>query len=98
MRDGKTPMPAGTPPVTEGESLALIEADSVPAGRKKNFSSVLPAGGAVCCDCRHPFCKTCEKGSAARQYSDFWICHRCGELNRRTALDAVDVPDAFGKD
>ena len=36
------------------------------------------------CDaCRHDYCQDCEECSASKQYSDFWICHRCGELNKR---------------
>jgi len=98
MRDGETPSLGDNPPVVGVEPLARIEIDSVPKERKTNLRSALPAGSAVCCDCHHHCCKTCEEGSAARQYSDFWICHRCGELNRRAALDAVGATGPLGKD
>jgi hypothetical protein len=27
----------------------------------------------------------CAECSVAKQYSDYWICHHCGELNRRAS-------------
>ncbi len=67
----------------EHKSFALIKANSAPSMRLKNE----PVGSVVCDDCRHlhcdVHCDVCEESSAARQFSDFWICHRCGELNRR---------------
>ena len=38
-----------------------------------------------CAHCRHRQCHVCEEYSAAKQHSDYWICHRCKELNRRVA-------------
>jgi hypothetical protein len=53
----------------------------------------------VCASCRHLYCQACQECSAAKQYSDFWICHRCGELNRRVQnLDLKGVPDELGED
>jgi len=77
MRDGKIQQLAVKDLPREQKSVALIEVNSAPAIRPALRGSV------VCDDCRHLHCETCEEGSAARQYSDFWICHRCGELNRR---------------
>jgi len=36
-----------------------------------------------CADCHHHHCRICDECSAPKQYSDYWICHQCGELNRR---------------
>jgi hypothetical protein len=67
----------------EHKSFALIEPNSVPSMRLKNEPAAAPVGSVVCGDCRPLHCEICEESSAARQFSDFWICHRCGELNRR---------------
>jgi hypothetical protein len=39
--------------------------------------------GAACESCRHRYCSDCEQCSVPKQSSDYWICHRCGELNLR---------------
>jgi hypothetical protein len=67
----------------EHKSFALIEPNSVPSMRLKNEPLIAPVASVVCDDCGHLHCDVCEESSAARQFSDFWICHRCGELNRR---------------
>jgi hypothetical protein len=52
-----------------------------------------------CACCRHRHCPVCEECSASKQYSDYWICHRCGELNLRVSkLDLREVPHGLGKD
>ena len=38
-----------------------------------------------CAHCHHRHCHVCQEYSAAKQSSDYWICHRCKELNRRVA-------------
>ena len=40
-------------------------------------------GTVVCSSCRHSQCPVCEDCSAAKEYSDYWICHCCGALNQR---------------
>jgi hypothetical protein len=40
-------------------------------------------GGPECVYCRHRHCSVCDECSAAKQFSDYWICHCCRELNRR---------------
>jgi hypothetical protein len=40
-------------------------------------------GRVVCSSCRHTQCPRCEDCSAAKEYSDYWICHCCGALNQR---------------
>ena len=83
----------------EHKSFALLEPRSTEAIRPKLELAPVPMGSVVCGDCRHLQCQVCEECSAAKQYSDFWICHRCGELNRRVCnLDLKGVPDEFGKD
>jgi len=37
-------------------------------------------GGGACAYCRHGHCSACEECSVTKRYSDYWICHRCGEL------------------
>jgi len=60
------------------KSLFALELDSAaPVGPGTS------AGCSLCGDCRHLHCGVCEEGSLGKQYSDFWICHRCGELNAR---------------
>jgi hypothetical protein len=68
----------------EGGDLTLIEPGSGQAIRSDNESPALPGARSACGDCRHLHCQICEENSAPKQYSDFWICHRCGELNRRS--------------
>jgi hypothetical protein len=36
-----------------------------------------------CAHCHHGHCPDCEECSATKQFSDYWICHCCGELNLR---------------
>ena len=51
-----------------------------------------------CGFCHHEKCTACEECSAAKQYSDFWICHRCGELNPRVpSLNFREVSYGLGK-
>jgi hypothetical protein len=83
VRDGKTQGLIVKYLPEEQKSFALIEAGSARAIRPKNEPAPAPIGSVVCSECRHLHCQACEENSAAKQYSDFWICHRCGELNRR---------------
>jgi hypothetical protein len=36
-----------------------------------------------CAHCHHRHCPNCEECSATKQFSDYWICHFCCELNLR---------------
>jgi hypothetical protein len=67
----------------DNERFFLIEAGSA----KQAWAKANPGGEAIgsvnCGNCRHRRCGVCEECSVARQYSDYWICHCCGELNRR---------------
>jgi hypothetical protein len=61
----------------------LIEASSAKKAWAKVSTATKPMSRASCSCCRHSHCIVCEECSAAKQYSDYWICHCCGELNRR---------------
>lgn len=67
----------------DNERFFLIEAGSA----KQAWAKANPVSGALgladCDGCRHRHCRVCEDYSVAKQYSDYWICHSCGELNRR---------------
>jgi len=83
MFDGKMQQLSVNDAPGEQKSLVLIEPNSAPSRRLKNEPVIAPVDSVVCDDCRHLHCEVCEESSAPRQFSDFWICHRCGELNRR---------------
>jgi hypothetical protein len=61
----------------------LVEAVFVKQALVKVSSSSIPIGSAACTSCRHAYCGDCEQCSAPKHFSDYWICHHCGELNRR---------------
>ncbi len=63
--------------------FALIEPSSAEAIRPKVKLAAVRLGSVACDDCRHRHCQVCEECSVTKRYSDFWICHCCGELNRR---------------
>ncbi len=67
----------------DNKRFFLIEAGSVKQAWVKAGRAVKAIGGADCSCCHHSHCCACEECSAAKQYSDYWICHSCGELNRR---------------
>ena len=63
----------------------LIEAGSA----KHAWAKVNRPSGAMdsadCDGCRHRHCRACEDCSVTKRYSDYWICHRCWELNPRVS-------------
>ena len=67
----------------DDQIVSLVEAVSVKQALVKVGSSSVPIGSVSCESCRHPYCSDCEQCSAQKQFSDYWICHECGELNRR---------------
>ena len=76
----------------------LIEAGSAKQALAKANSAPETNGSAVCGSCRHRFCSFCEDCSAAKRYSDYWICHLCGELNRRVQnLHLKGVSNGLGE-
>jgi len=54
-------------------------------------------GSSDCLGCNHRHCRACEECSVAKQYSDYWICHSCGELNRRVPQFHHGVPNGLGE-
>jgi len=82
----------------DNERFFLIEAGSAKQAWARVNSALKPDGSVVCSSCRHRQCRICEECSAAKQYSDNWICHCCGELNLRAAnLDLKEVSHGLGK-
>ena len=67
----------------DNQRFFLIEAGSAKGAWAKASRSPGANGSAECDHCRHHRCSACEECSVTRQYSDYWICHCCGELNRR---------------
>jgi len=61
----------------------LIEADSAKLAWAKAVRASGTINSADCESCRHCYCSICEDCSLTQQYSDYWICHRCGALNPR---------------
>ena len=76
----------------------LIEAGSAKQAWAKASRSSTVIGGAECDRCRHCRCDVCEECSVAKQSSDYWICHCCGELNQRVPnLNLREVSDGLGE-
>jgi hypothetical protein len=82
----------------DNQRFFLIKAGSAKQAWAKVSRSSARIGSAECASCRHCHCRDCEECSVARQYSDYWICHRCGELNLRVPnLDLTEVSHGLGK-
>jgi hypothetical protein len=69
--------------VVDNKRFFLIEAVSAKQAWAKASRATEPIGSTGCDWCRHRYCSACEQCSVTKRYSDYWICHRCGELNRR---------------
>jgi hypothetical protein len=67
----------------DNERFFLIEAASAKQAWAKASLAVKTIGGAGCAGCSHTHCNICEECSVTKGYSDYWICHCCGELNLR---------------
>ena len=67
----------------DNQRFFLIEAVSSKQAWVKASRASVAIGSAICSWCRHRHCGECEACSVTKHYSDYWICHRCGELNRR---------------
>jgi len=67
----------------DNRRVFLVEAESEKQAWAKASSASAAISNAACSSCRHRYCGDCEKCSVAKQSSDYWICHRCGELNPR---------------
>jgi hypothetical protein len=69
--------------VVDKKRFFLVEAASAQQARAKACRLWEAIGTANCGCCRHGRCPACEECSVTKRYSDYWICHCCGELNRR---------------
>jgi hypothetical protein len=84
--------------VIDHQRFFLIEAGSAKQAWAKANRSSAGIGNAECDSCRHGFCNVCEECSVAKQYSDYWICHCCGELNVRVPnLSLKEESHGLGK-
>ena len=81
----------------DNQRFFLIEAGSANQAWAKASRSSAPIGNAECACCCHCHCSACEECSVARPYSDYWICHCCGELNLRVPnFDLKEVSHGLG--
>ena len=67
----------------DNKRFFLIEAGSAKQAWAKASGASGAIGSADCGGCRHSYCSACEECSVTKRYSDYWICHSCGELNPR---------------
>jgi hypothetical protein len=67
----------------DNKRVFLIEAGSAKQAWAKALCASEAIDSAVCAFCRHRRCSACEECSVTKRYSDYWICHRCAELNVR---------------
>jgi len=74
----------------------LVKAGSAKRAWAKARRLLETIGSADCGWCRHRCCQVCEECSIAKQYSDYWICHGCGELNRRVPNFHKEVCNGLG--
>ena len=65
--------------------LFQIEVDAAKRALANAGRAVEAMTGGDCRSCRHRHCGVCEEYSLPRQYSDYWICHCCGELTQRVS-------------
>jgi hypothetical protein len=71
------------PSGVDNKRFFVIEAGSARQAWAKALRASGAVGSAVCAYCSHSHCSTCEECSVTKRYSDYWICHCCGELNSR---------------
>ena len=69
--------------VRDNKRFFLIEAGSAKQAWAKASRASGTVASADCDRCHHRQCSACEECSVTKRYSDYWICHRCGELNPR---------------
>jgi hypothetical protein len=82
----------------DNQRFFLIEAGSAKRAWAKASHASGTIGSAVCGCCRHGYCSACEECSVTKQYSDYWICHCCGELNPRIPdLQLREVSHGLGE-
>jgi hypothetical protein len=82
----------------DNKRFFLIEAGSAKQAWAKAGVVTKPTSSSDCSWCRHHHCTVCEECSAAKQYSDYWICHCCGELNPRASnVHLKEVSNGLGE-
>jgi hypothetical protein len=67
----------------DNKRVFLVEAVSAKQAWAKASRASGPIGSVDCLWCHHRRCSACDECSVTKRYSDYWICHCCGELNRR---------------
>jgi hypothetical protein len=83
----------------DNKRFFLIEAGSAKQAWAKAGRASGTIGSADCRGCPHRHCSACEECSVTKSYSDYWICHCCGELNARVPnLHLKEVSNGLGKD
>ena len=83
VRDRKIRLVTGQYNSVDNKRFFLIEAGSAKKAWAMASRASGPTGSADCDCCRHRYCSACEECSVTQRYSDYWICHCCGELNPR---------------
>ena len=82
----------------DNERYFLIEAGTMKQAWAKASRSSAAIGSADCNRCRHRHCRVCAECSLAKQSSDYWICHWCGELNLRVPnFQLMEVSHGLGE-
>jgi hypothetical protein len=82
----------------DNKRFFLIEASSAKQAWAKAGRASGTIGSDDCGGCRHRHCSACEECSVTKRYSDYWICHHCGELNRRVQnLHLKEVSNGLGE-
>jgi hypothetical protein len=67
----------------DNKRFFLIEAVSMKQAWAKASRASGAMGSGACAGCPHRHCSSCEECSVTKRFSDYWICHCCGELNPR---------------
>jgi len=81
----------------DNKRVFLVEAGSAKRAWAKARRTLEKIGSADCVSCHHRHCSLCQECSVAKQYSDYWICHGCGELNRRVPNFHKEVSNGVGE-
>jgi hypothetical protein len=97
VRDGVVQRVTEESSEVDKQGRVLIEAGSAKQALAKSRGSSAANGSTECNCCHHSHCSVCEEYSVTKQYSDYWICHHCGELNRRVPnLSLREVSHGLG--
>ena len=97
LRDGVVQRVTEESNDVESQGRVGIEAGSAKRAWAKARRALETIGSVDCLGCAHRHCRACEECSVAKQYSDYWICHCCGELTRRVPNFNKEVSNGLGK-